>query len=80
MAITYIVSIALIGDPNSSYSNNTTSAVLVWMAAVGIVSALVHISRLMVMMIKRMRKSIRRVSHIQAQDGRDYEPPISSVL
>ncbi|KDO39712.1 hypothetical protein CISIN_1g041009mg [Citrus sinensis] len=80
MAITYIVSIALIGDPNSSYSNNTTSAVLVWMAAVGIVSALVHISRLMVMMIKRMRKSIRRLSHIQAQDGRDYEPPIASVL
>ena len=72
----YAASINVIGD----YS--TFSAMLyVWMVAVPVfVLLFFYALPLMVKMIRRRRKSIRRPSHIQAQDGRDNEPPIASTV
>lgn len=79
MAMTYAVSINYLTDPVLSYSSTSTIIILVWIA-VGGVLVLGHGSRLMVKMTKCIRKSIRRPSHIQAQDGRGHEPPIASTV
>ncbi|KAL9451668.1 hypothetical protein AB3S75_013272 [Citrus x aurantiifolia] len=79
MAMTYAVSIDYLTDPVISYSSTSTIVIFVW-TVVGGVLVLGHSSRLMVKMIKRIRKSIRRPSHIQAQDGHDCEPPLARTV
>lgn len=72
MAMTYAVSIDFPEGLDLSYS-------IVWIAVAGVL-LLGHSSLLVVKMVKRIRKSLRRPSHIRAQDGHDHEPPIASAV
>ena len=76
MAWVYAVSIDVIGETNSSDSTRSTIVTRVWIVGVFLGNS----SYLMVPVIKFIIKSIRRSSHIQAQDGRDNEPPIASIV